>query len=55
MLGIADPLTQIDRPKPVVQTILNNEKFAFVHIEQQEAGIIPFGVEFQNSTFRHRC
>jgi len=27
------------------------EKFDFVHIEQQEAGIIPFGVEFKNPNF----
>jgi hypothetical protein len=35
----------------VVQIILNNESLDFVNIEQQEAGIIPFGVEFKNPNF----
>jgi pyruvate dehydrogenase (quinone) len=51
MLGMGDLLTQIERKTPVIQVILNNEKFDFVHIEQQEAGIIPFGVEFKNPNF----
>jgi pyruvate dehydrogenase (quinone) len=51
MLGMGDLLTQIERKTPVVQVILNNEKFDFVHIEQQEAGIVPFGVEFKNPNF----
>jgi pyruvate dehydrogenase (quinone) len=51
MLGMGDLLTQIERRTPVVQVILNNEKLDFVHIEQQEAGFIPFGVEFKNPNF----
>ncbi|MGA7918384.1 MAG: thiamine pyrophosphate-dependent enzyme [Candidatus Acidiferrales bacterium] len=51
MLGMGDLLTQIERKTPVVQVILNNEKYDFVHIEQQEAGIVPFGVEFKNPNF----
>jgi pyruvate dehydrogenase (quinone) len=51
MLGMGDLLTQIERQTPVVHVILNNEKFDFVHIEQQEAGFIPFGVEFKNPNF----
>jgi pyruvate dehydrogenase (quinone) len=51
MLGMGDLLTQIERRTPVVQVILNNEKFDFVHIEQQEAGFVPFGVEFKNPNF----
>jgi pyruvate dehydrogenase (quinone) len=51
MLGLGDLLTQIERRTPVVQVILNNEKFDFVHIEQQEAGFIPFGVDFKNPNF----
>ena len=35
----------------MVQIILNNESLDFVKIEQQEAGIIPFGVEFKNPNF----
>src|ERR1700723_737069 len=51
MLGLGDLLTQIERRTPVVQVILNNEKLDFVHIEQQEAGFIPFGVDFKNPNF----
>jgi pyruvate dehydrogenase (quinone) len=51
MLGMGDLLTQIERRTPVVQVILNNEKYDFVHIEQQEAGFIPSGVEFKNPNF----
>src|SRR5271170_6684344 len=51
MLGMGDLLTQVERRTPVVQVILNNEKFDFVHIEQQEAGMIPFGVQFKNPNF----
>ena len=35
----------------MVQIILNNGSLDFVNIEQQEAGIIPFGVEFKNPDF----
>jgi len=35
----------------VVQIILNNESLDFVNIEQQEAGFVPFGVEFKNPNF----
>jgi len=51
MMGLGDLLTQIERRTPVVQVILNNEKFDFVHIEQQEAGMVPYGVEFKNPNF----
>jgi len=51
MLGLGDLLTQVQRKTPVVQIILNNGSFDFVNIEQQEAGIIPFGVEFKNPDF----
>jgi len=51
MLGMGDLLTQVERKTSVIQVILNNEKFDFVHIEQQEAGIVPFGVEFKNPNF----
>jgi len=51
MLGMGDLLTQVERRTPVVQVILNNEKYDFVHIEQQEAGFIPSGVEFKNPNF----
>src|SRR5260370_30205089 len=51
MLGLGDLLTQVQRKTPVVQIILNNESLAFVHIEQQEAGIVPFGTDFKNPNF----
>jgi pyruvate dehydrogenase (quinone) len=51
MLGLGDLLTQVQRKAPVVQIILNNESLDFVNIEQQEAGFVPFGVEFKNPNF----
>jgi pyruvate dehydrogenase (quinone) len=51
MLALGDLATQVQRKTPVVQIILNNESLDFVNIEQQEAGIIPFGVEFKNPNF----
>jgi pyruvate dehydrogenase (quinone) len=51
MLDLGDLLTQVERKTPVVQVVLNNSAFDFVKIEQQEAGIIPFGVDFKSSNF----
>lgn len=51
MLGLGDLLTQVQRKMPVVQIILNNESLDFVRIEMQEAGVLPFGVEFTNPNF----
>ena len=51
MLALGDLLTQVERKSPVVQIVLNNESLDFVNIEQQEAGIIPFGVAFKNPNF----
>jgi pyruvate dehydrogenase (quinone) len=51
MLGLGDLLTQVERKTPVVQVILNNDAFDFVKIEQQEAGFIPFGVDFKSPNF----
>ena len=51
MLALGDLLTQIERKTPVVQIILNNASLDFVKIEQQEGGIIPFGVDFKNPNF----
>ena len=51
MLGLGDLLTLVQRKAPVVQIVLNNESLDFVNIEQQEAGIIPFGVDFKNPNF----
>jgi pyruvate dehydrogenase (quinone) len=51
MLALGDLLTQVQRKTPVVQIILNNESLDFVKIEMQEAGVVPFGVDFQNPNF----
>src|SRR4029077_18711259 len=51
MLALGDLLTQVQRNTPVVQIILNNESLDFVNIEMQEAGIVPFGVDFKNPNF----
>jgi pyruvate dehydrogenase (quinone) len=48
---MGDLLTQVQRKVPVVQIILNNDSLDFVSIEQQESGIIPFGVDFKNPNF----
>src|ERR1700734_809831 len=51
MLGLGDLLTQVERKSNVVHVILNNESLDFVNIEQQEAGFVPFGVDFKNPNF----
>ena len=51
MLGLGDLLTQVQRKTKVLQIIFNNESLNFVGIEQQEAGIVPFGVDFKNPNF----
>jgi pyruvate dehydrogenase (quinone) len=51
MLALGDLLTQVERKTPVVQVILNNDSLDFVKIEQQEGGIVPFGVDFRNPNF----
>ena len=51
MLGLGDLLTQVQRKTGVLHVIFNNESLDFVEIEQQEAGIVPFGVDFMNPNF----
>src|SRR5271170_7768429 len=51
MLGLGDLATLVQRKVPVLQIILNNESLDFVNIEQQEAGLIPFGTGFKNPNF----
>jgi pyruvate dehydrogenase (quinone) len=51
MLALGDLATQVQHKAPVVQIILNNESLDFVNIEQQEAGLVPFGTEFKNPNF----
>jgi pyruvate dehydrogenase (quinone) len=51
MLGLGDLATLVQRKARVVHIILNNESIDFVKIEQQEAGFVPFGVDFKNPNF----
>jgi len=51
MLALGDLLTQVQRKTPVIQIILNNASLDFVKLEMQEAGVVPFGVDFQNPNF----
>jgi pyruvate dehydrogenase (quinone) len=51
MLGLGDLLTQVQRKARVVNVIFNNSSLDFVHIEQEEAGFIPFGTDFVNPDF----
>jgi pyruvate dehydrogenase (quinone) len=51
MLGLGDLLTQVEHKTPVINVILNNESLDFVKIEMQEAGFVPFGVDFKNPNF----
>jgi pyruvate dehydrogenase (quinone) len=51
MLALGDLPTLVQRKSRVVHIILNNESLDFVNIEQQEAGFVPFGVDFKNPNF----
>jgi pyruvate dehydrogenase (quinone) len=51
MLALGDLPTLVQRKARVVHIILNNESLDFVNIEQQEAGFVPFGVDFRNPNF----
>jgi pyruvate dehydrogenase (quinone) len=51
MLGLGDLATLVQRKSRVVHIILNNESLDFVNIEQQEAGLLPFGTAFKNPNF----
>ena len=53
MLALGDLPTLVQRKARVVHIILNNESLDFVKIEQQEAGFVPFGVDFKNPNFAH--
>jgi pyruvate dehydrogenase (quinone) len=51
MLAVGDLPTLVQRKARVVHIVLNNESLDFVKIEQQEAGFVPFGVDFKNPNF----
>ena len=48
---MGDLLTIAQRKLPVKVVVLNNGGLEFVHIEMEEAGIEPFGTEFENPDF----
>jgi pyruvate dehydrogenase (quinone) len=47
MLALGDLATQVERGSRVIQIIYNNDALDFVNIEQQEAGLVPFGTKFK--------
>jgi pyruvate dehydrogenase (quinone) len=51
MLALGDLLTLVQLRTPVVHIIFNNESLGFVDIEMQEAGLVPFGIDFKNPNF----
>lgn len=51
MLALGDLLTLVERKLPVVMLIFNNSSLEFVRIEQQEAGVVPFGTQYHNPNF----
>ncbi|MGC1879204.1 MAG: thiamine pyrophosphate-dependent enzyme [Rhabdochlamydiaceae bacterium] len=51
MLALGDLLTQVQRKLPIVHIILNNSSLGFVHIEMEEFGMEPYGVDFQTPNF----
>jgi pyruvate dehydrogenase (quinone) len=51
MLGLGDLLTEVQRKARVVHIVLNNGMLDFVNIEQEEAGMLPFGTDFANPDF----
>jgi pyruvate dehydrogenase (quinone) len=51
MLALGDLLTEVERGAQVVHIVFNNGGLEFVKIEQEEAGVVPFGTEFRNPNF----
>ncbi|ASN22716.1 thiamine pyrophosphate-binding protein [Streptomyces pluripotens] len=52
MLALGDLLTEVRHEAQVVHVIFNNSMLDFVNIEQQEAGLLPFGTDFPAPDFR---
>ncbi|GAB2663792.1 pyruvate dehydrogenase [Gordonia jinhuaensis] len=51
MLGISDLLTEVAHRSPVVHVVLNNSQLDFVNIEQQEAGLAPWGTDIPSTDY----
>lgn len=51
MLALGDLITQVHHGARVVNVIVNNSALDFVNIEQQEAGLDPWGTDLENPNF----
>ena len=48
MLAMGDLITEVQRKARVAHVIFDNSRLDFVDIEQQEAGLVPFGTDLPN-------
>jgi pyruvate dehydrogenase (quinone) len=51
MLALGDLITEVAHQSRVLHVVFNNSSLDFVDIEQQEAGLVPFGTDLQNPNF----
>lgn len=51
MLGLGDLITEVQHKSRIVHVVFNNGALDFVEIEQQEAGMVPFGTDLPNPNF----
>lgn len=51
MLGLGDIITEVQHKTNNVHIIFNNTLLDFVNIEQQEAGLVPFGTDLPNPNY----
>jgi pyruvate dehydrogenase (quinone) len=51
MLALGDLITEVQRQSRVVHVVFDNSRLDFVDIEQQEAGLVPFGTDLPNPDF----
>lgn len=51
MLALGDLLTEVQRMMPGIHIVLNNSMLEFFNIEQEQAGLIPFGTTLENPGF----
>jgi pyruvate dehydrogenase (quinone) len=51
MLALGDLITEVQHGCRIVHVVFDNSRLDFVDIEQQEAGLVPFGTELPNPDF----
>lgn len=51
MLAFGDLITEVAAGAPIVHVIYNNSLLDFVNIEQQEAGMVPWGTEIPETDY----